>query len=374
MNRSSPRPAQAPRRLAVCLTSLGHGGAQRALVTLVSSLVKRGWTIDLLVFSSSGSYLDDVPSGVILHVIGGTLPRQLLGIRRYALRHPAAVFLSGQTRMSRVMGLACRLGLFRQPLVIREPNRIVAEKSRGSGRLWAAFMPWLYRAASGYVTLSTAARDDLATMLGIDPKGLPLIPNAVDQQLVESRGRAPLDHPWFVRDRHCPVILGVGRLVPQKGFETLIDAVAALRTHGPVRLVILGQGPLEQALRDRAAAAGLGADFDLPGFQENPYRFMARADVFVLSSRWEGSPNALIEAMATGTPVVACDCPSGPREVLASPELGPLVPVGDAPALARAIARVLEDPGDPALRIAHVRARHGPEELARAYEKVLTDA
>lgn len=371
---SGSGPQLSPPRLVICLTDLGFGGAQRASVTLATQLLRRGWRVDLLVLHEQGSFRADVPPGVGLHRLGGLLPVQLLRLWRYARRHPEAVFLSGQTRMSRILGLACRLGLLRQPLVIREPNRIVAEKFRGSGRLWAPFVPWLYRAAAGFVTLSEAARDDLAALLKVSPQSLPIIPNAVDQPLVAARGAEPLAHPWFAPERPCPVILGVGRLVAQKGFETLIDAVAGLRAEQRVRLMILGQGPLGPALEARAQAAGFGADFALPGFQDNPYRFMARADVFVLSSRWEGSPNALIEAMATGTPVVACDCPTGPREVLTTPALGPLVPVDDVAALGRAIAQVLRQPGDAGLRIGHIRAQHGLERWALAYETVLRAA
>jgi glycosyltransferase involved in cell wall biosynthesis len=141
-------------------------------------------------------------------------------------------------------------------------------------------------------------------------------------------------------------ILLIVRLVSQKGFQTLIDAVALLQRERPLRLLVLGEGKYRAALESRAAKAGLGADFSLPGFAENPFAYMARASVFVLSSAYEGLPGVLIQALACGCPVASTDCPNGPSESLEAGRFGPLVPVGDAPALAGAIAGVLDAPPD----------------------------
>ena len=127
-----------------------------------------------------------------------------------------------------------------------------------------------------------------------------------------------------------PLVLGARRLTEQKDFPTLVRAFAKLRRERPARLVILGEGRHRARLEALAAELGVAADVALPGFTPNPYAWMARADLFVLSSAWEGSPNVLTEALALGTPSVATDCPSGPREVLDGGRYGPLVPVGDA--------------------------------------------
>jgi glycosyltransferase involved in cell wall biosynthesis len=138
--------------------------------------------------------------------------------------------------------------------------------------------------------------------------------------------------------------MGVGRLNPQKDFGTLLRAFAALRREREARLIVLGEGEEREALARLAAELGVANDVDMPGFADNPYAHMSKAALFVLSSRFEGLPTVLVEAMACGTPVVATDCPSGPSEILEGGRLGGLVPVGDADALARAMAEALDRP------------------------------
>jgi glycosyltransferase involved in cell wall biosynthesis len=153
---------------------------------------------------------------------------------------------------------------------------------------------------------------------------------------VRKRACAPLDHPWFAPDQP-PVILAVGRLTKQKDFPTLIRSFAQVRQNVPARLLILGEGVDRDELEALVRQLGLQDDVSLPGFVDNPYAYMHRAGLFVLSSRWEGLPTVLIEALYCGRPVIATDCPSGPREILANGRFGALVPVGDVEALSRAI-------------------------------------
>jgi glycosyltransferase involved in cell wall biosynthesis len=170
-----------------------------------------------------------------------------------------------------------------------------------------------------------------------------VLPNpVVTPELVECAAQ-PLDDPWFTAGA-APVVLGAGRLDQQKDFPTLIRAFAAVRSKRAARLVILGEGPERARLESLVEELGIGEHVRLPGFVSNPFSYMARAAVFVLSSAWEGMPGVLIQAMACGAPVVATDCESGPREVLASGKYGRLVPVGDHAALAEAIAATLDAP------------------------------
>ncbi|MGB5494721.1 MAG: glycosyltransferase, partial [Sedimenticolaceae bacterium] len=141
-----------------------------------------------------------------------------------------------------------------------------------------------------------------------------------------------------------PVILGAGRLTEQKDFATLLRAFARMQALRPVRLVILGEGRLRGELERLADELGVGDRVALPGFTTNPYAWLARAALFVLSSAWEGSPNVLTEALALGVPSVATDCPSGPRELLAGGRYGALVAVGDPGGLAEAMLATLEAP------------------------------
>jgi glycosyltransferase involved in cell wall biosynthesis len=158
----------------------------------------------------------------------------------------------------------------------------------------------------------------------------------------------------------------VGRLQEQKDFPTLIRAFALVRQVRPCRLVILGDGSGRAGLLALVGSLGLAKEVDLPGFQTNPYPFLGRAALFALSSAWEGSPNALTEAMALGTPVVSTDCPSGPWELLDGGRFGALVPVGDAPALAAAMASTLDKHLPPEILKAAV-SEYTQETSARHY-------
>jgi len=159
---------------------------------------------------------------------------------------------------------------------------------------------------------------------------------------VWEKAQAPLDHPWF-RPGQPPLLLAVGRLQMQKDYPTLIRAFAQVRQSRRARLLILGEGKERLMLEALIKKLGLEEDVSLPGFVMNPYAYMARASLFVLSSRWEGLPTVLIEALCCGTPVVSTDCPSGPREILRDGQYGQLVPVAQADALAKAIETTLAD-------------------------------
>jgi len=180
---------------------------------------------------------------------------------------------------------------------------------------------------------------------GLPRERIQVIYNPVLTPQIPSMAAMPLDHPWFAPGEP-PVILGAGRLRREKDFASLIRAFARLRTQRPVRLVILGEGEERAALEALVQVLGIESVVSLPGFVENPFTYMSKATVFVISSVWEGFGNVLVEAMACGMPVVSTDCPSGPSEILEYGRYGPLVPVGDIEALAEAIGLTLENPID----------------------------
>jgi glycosyltransferase involved in cell wall biosynthesis len=229
----------------------------------------------------------------------------------------------------------------------------------------------LFPQADRIIAISHGVGEDVLRQGGCEPSQLFVIHNpAVDADL-EKRALEPPGHPWLV-DGGPPVVLGVGRLVPQKDFETLLRAFARVRAEMPARLLILGEGREHERLRELAAGLGLGADVDLPGFDPNPVSAMARAGTFVLSSAWEGFGNVVVEALATGCPVVSTDCPSGPGEILDGGRFGRLVPVGDAEALAEALLATLREPGDPDERRARA-AVFAVDVVAERYLEVLLD-
>lgn len=209
-------------------------------------------------------------------------------------------------------------------------------------RLLPYVCPLLYSRADGVICVSKGVADDLSTRHKVDPDKLVTIPNGVEVEGLLSAGRAAAadDVEEFKAGR--PLAVSVGRLVPEKDHALLISAVMLARESSDLCLAIVGEGPLRDELARTIDRLRLNDCVRLVGFDAAPARWMMRCDVFVHSSRREGFPNALIEAMACGAAVVATDCPSGPREILEDGKWGRLVPVGDASALALAICKTLK--------------------------------
>jgi glycosyltransferase involved in cell wall biosynthesis len=203
--------------------------------------------------------------------------------------------------------------------------------------LWARFF---YRWADAVVAVSQGVADELVHYVRIPAEKVRVIYNPIVTPELFRKAEEPLEHPWF-REGEPPVILGVGRLTKQKDFPTLIRAFALVRQQRPARLMILGEGEERPQLEALVKELGIAEDVSLPGFVQNPYPYMKKAAVFVLSSRWEGLPTVLIEAAALDVPVISTNCPSGPAEILAMYS-DQLVDVGDKDGMARAILKTLQ--------------------------------
>jgi len=184
------------------------------------------------------------------------------------------------------------------------------------GFLNRTMMKMLYNRADRIIAVSEGVREDLALNFNVKKDKISVIYNPVDAEKIRALAAEAVDHPWFGKS-DIPVIINVGRLAAQKNQKDLVIACAELRKRTACRLVIIGEGELKDELAKLAGVLGVSDDVAFLGFQENPFKYMARSSVFVLSSLFEGFPNALVEAMALGCPVVASDCLTGPREILA---------------------------------------------------------
>lgn len=224
----------------------------------------------------------------------------------------------------------------------------------------------VFPASPHVVAVSRGAARNFVETVGVSPDRITTIYNPVVTPELARRAEEPADHPWF-GDGGPPVLLGAGRLAPEKDFATLIEAFRRVAAERPCRLVILGEGRLRRELESQVRALGLEAHVSLPGWAENPFAFMARAALFVLSSRHEGFGNVLVEALACGCPAVSTDCPAGPAEILEDPVL--LAPVGDPEALAHTMLRALAAPVDKTALRAKA-ARFSAESAAIGYEGV----
>jgi len=365
-------------RIAIVLPSLAGGGAERSMLNLLKSFAQKGRTVDLLLFRVKGPYLDKIPDtvriidlkpssglrGRLLALRGApsrigsllrpvALPfkthanlRHIESLTRYLQTEEPDVILSALTYTNLVVLWSRRLAGKSIPVVISERNflshRVRSEDHQKKWR-WRFALPLVrdaYRLADGIITVSDSVADDLADSSKIRRDSIKTIYNpVVDQELLQLADQ-PLQHPWFAAEAP-PVILGAGRLASQKDFTTLIKAFAIVRKTHNSRLLILGEGDQRKQLTSLAQQLGIDSDVELPGFVDNPYKYMRHAAVFALSSRYEGLPGVLIQAMACGCPVISTDCPGGSREILADGEYGNLVPIGNEKALAAAICSVL---------------------------------
>jgi len=342
-----------PRRetdVALFLPALSGGGAERVILNLSAALADRGYAVDLVIAVRTGEYLANVPETVRLvsldvrRTLQGFLP-----LVRYLRREQPRVLMSAldnanivgvaATRAARVTGAKTRVIVSARNTLSLDSQTMPA--SRRAITLRALGM--CHKLADDVATVSNGAADDLARTLGIEREKIHVIYNPVVTPSLLSAGAASLSHPWL-EPGAPPVVLGVGRLSRQKDFATLVRAFAQVRRTRAARLMILGQGEERDRLEVLARELGVADDVALPGFVANPYAYMSRVAVVVLSSQWEGLPAVLIESLALGTPVVSTDCESGPREILRAGADGPLVPVGDAPRMAEAIATVLDRP------------------------------
>lgn len=355
--------------LAVFAATSGHSGVDRVLANLVPAIARLGLAVDVLGVEGHGPAFETLPPGVRRLPLGAAhVTTAIPALVRYLRRERPTALLSDKDRVNRAALLARSLARVPTRVGVRLGTTVsVNLASRGAveRRVQTASMRWLYPAADAILVPSAGAADDLAAHAGLPRGRIRVVPSPIlTPRMLALAGEAPA-HPWF-SDAGPPVILGVGELSERKDFATLLRAFARLRAERPCRLVILGEGRRRGELEALAAELGVAADFALAGFVANPYPCMARAAAFALASRWEGMPVVLIEALALGTPCVACDCPSGPREVLQGGTVGGLVPVGDDLALAAALAAQLDAP-TPAERSRAAVASYTDEGSARAY-------
>jgi glycosyltransferase involved in cell wall biosynthesis len=334
--------------LAVLVSLSGEGGVERMVLNLVNAIAEQGTRVDLLLIKTRSKHLDALHPDVNRIDLGSKhTATSLWPLSRYLKRIKPPALLAAKDRAGRMAVLARMLsGSSETRLLMRLGTNLtaaLAHKSPWRMRLRRLPIRLLYPHIDKIIAVSEGVRQDTLAVSGVDPQKVSVVRNPVITSQLQSAADEPAPHPWLM-DNGAPVILGAGRLTLQKDFQTLIQAFAELHKNRPCRLIILGDGRQKAPLLQLAESLGVSADLAFPGFTSNPYAYMKRANLFVLSSRWEGSPNVLTEAMALGVPVVSTDCPSGPNEILDQGRIAPLVPVGDHQALAEAMGQVLNAP------------------------------
>jgi glycosyltransferase involved in cell wall biosynthesis len=319
--------------IVVFTRSMEGGGAERVAVNLVNDFISRGYPVDLVLQYREGPYLGDLDERVNVVELNRRVRYGLRRLLRHLRRRQPRALLALQTEANVLGILAWGLSGLRGRVVVSEQNSLV-----GAGWTRRLAIGLTYGRADCAAACSDALGAELRR-LGVPASNVKTIPNPVSDG-VEAFAMPPLPD----EDRRRPMIVGTGRLEPQKDFGTLIRAFAMLRRERCASLCILGEGSERSRLESLASDLGVDSDVHLPGFVKPPWEVMSKASAFVLSSRWEGWPNVLVEALALGVPVVATDCPTGPSEILDGGRYGRLVPVGDVEAMAEAISGTLASP------------------------------
>jgi glycosyltransferase involved in cell wall biosynthesis len=337
-------------RLAIFAATSGHSGVDRVIRNLTQQLDAWDLPVDLLRIQNHGPRLDAdrLRHGRVIDLHRAHVNSSLGPLVRYLRQVRPAALLTDKDRVNRLAILAVALSGAPTRLVVRLGTTVsVNLASRRTFERWQQrlSMRYLYPFAERVIVPSQGVAEDLAAYTGLSRGHIRVVPNPVVTPELDTLAAAPVSHPWL--DGGPPVILGVGELGHRKGFDILVAAFAKVRKHRPCRLLILGRGGHRNRLLAQAESLGVREDVDLPGFTSNPYPYMARASLFVLSSRWEGFGVVLIEALYLGLPVVSTDCPHGPREILEDGRHGTLVPVGDADAMARGIEAALAVDSNP---------------------------
>jgi len=362
--------------VSILLPDLTSGGAEQCFLIIAKHLVDQGYKVHLLVWEPKGALLKQVPKEVELVILPTSSLWQrfivnalakpsfispihqiallskksrhaLPSLRHYLKQHQPNVMIAALP-YANILAVWARSASPSTRIIVSERTMLsfqVIQAKRWRRRQLIKAAGAIYPAADGVVCVSQATADDLHQHAGLDRKLLHVIYNPVVTPELLAMAEQSLDHPWF-QEHQPPVILAAGRLHPVKDYPTLLQAFALARQQQPMRLVILGEGELLDELQQLAKQLGIDHDVRFTGFVTNPFQYMKRAAMLVLSSRFEGLPGVLIQALACGTPVISTDCPGGSSEILDQGRYGTLVPVADPQALAQAILHTLHNPMD----------------------------
>jgi glycosyltransferase involved in cell wall biosynthesis len=358
--------------VAMLLPDLRAGGAERVALNLCNAFVERGLQVELVVMDDAAGPASALRPLLDLRVrvlgLGAARIRGVpLPLVRYLRRSRPRAMLAHMWPLTALAVLARDLARVDTRVVVVEHttwSTAPQAPRRGHRLALRLSMALAFRRAQGVLAVSRDAASDLARVAMLPPGRVRAVPNPVTGGRAFARGAGALPAGW-VEGRHRRV-LAVGALKEEKDYPTLLRAFARLTRRHDARLLVAGEGAARPALEALVAALGIADRTWLPGHVEDVDAAYAAADLHVLSSRCEGFANVLVEAMAHGTPVVATDCRSGPREILADGVFGPLVPVGDAAALADAMAQALDVPVDPG-RLRGRAAAYSVERAADAY-------
>lgn len=356
---------------------MGAGGAARTLLNILNNLDRDKYEPTLITLDYMGSYESEVKEDIAFQKLPTQrLSRSVFKLAKIIRNKEIDLVFSTIPRVNTISILATKLSFTKAKCIVREASNLDGNwidrlKLRGFGLI--------YKFADQVISLSEGVKENLVKRYKLKPEEIKVIYNPVDLNAIAKKiatDELSEEHKeLFTKDKKN--IVTAGRLVDQKDQKTMIRAFAKVKETIAARLIILGEGPLEESLRQTARQLGVEADVHFIGFQNNPYLYFEAADLFVLTSRFEGFAHVLAEALATGTPIVSTNCKSGPSEVLDNGKYGRLVPVGDTEALVEEMVTLLslaEEPLHDIINKGYERAKFfNAPDIIKQYESVFED-
>lgn len=329
-------------KILIFMQSLGGGGAERTIVNIINNLDRAKFDVVLVLGTDKNNdYLDLINGDARIEFLDtNNLKYGILKLTKIINKENPDLLFS-TINIFNIATLIAKLLTFKKiPTVVREANnRTQSGKVTKFNKLLTTLLYNL--CASKVIALSKGVKEDLINNFNISRKKIEVIYNPVDIEGINKLSKEPISNP--IRKQDEKVLIAVGRLVEQKDYVTLLKAFNIVSSKLNSRLIILGKGPLELELKTLCQELNIENKVDFIGFKKNPYKYMAKADAFVLSSKWEGFGHVVVEAMATGTPVISTNCNSGPPEIIDKNKYGLLVPVGNYEDLADKIIELLSN-------------------------------
>lgn len=330
------------------------------MIDLANGFAERGYAVDLVVLKPVGQYAEQVDARV--RVVSLDARRIILSLPKfvsYLRREPPEVLLALDEYTHLLALFARKISRAQTRIFLRVGNmfsELFTHYQGWKNKTLPFFVQKFYKYADGIIANSHGVADDIIKVTGIDKNKVSVIYNPKNLEFIRTRSQEEVGHIWLAR-KTVPVIIAVGRLRVQKNFPLLIRAFVRVVRNIPSRLIIIGGGREEERLRALLRELDCEDIVSLPGYQDNPYAYMSKADLFVSASLWEGMPNTILEALVCGLPVIASDCDSGPREILAPDtdyrfrlksgieyaKYGVLFAVNDENALVEAMTKLLRD-------------------------------
>jgi glycosyltransferase involved in cell wall biosynthesis len=354
--------------IAIVLPDLRPGGVEVLSILLAEEFIRHGYDVDFVLQQTRGELINAIPVGAnLIDLKVRRIRYAVVPLMRYLRTSQAAVLLSAMWPLSGIAVLAARASCLGCRVVVSEHTHLSRSAAvRGmSDIVHHRAGRFIYGRADSVICVSQGVRDDLLQRTGLDGRRVHVIYNPVKPFSGSTGDVRPEIVDWWYQGGER--LIAVGSLKRAKDYPTLLRAFARLRSERDARLLILGEGAERPALEQLIGKLGLVDSVRLAGYVADPYPYLETADLFVLSSAWEGLGNVIIEALVCGTPVVATDCPSGPAEILENGRYGRLVPVGDPQALAAAMAASLAGTPDREF----LRARGAEFSVERAADQYL---